>query len=69
MCGPPRPPWEVALEELEALRHAHLLEEQRYAEHFDRTSDALRRYLGARFGFVGDGNPYRGYAGAYWAAG
>lgn len=50
---PPRPPWEVALEELESVRHAGLLESNRYGEHFDRTSDALRRYLGARFGFDG----------------
>jgi hypothetical protein len=50
---PPRPPWEVALEELDAVRHAGLLEVKRYSEYFDRTSDALRRYLGARFGFDG----------------
>jgi hypothetical protein len=50
---PPRPPWEVALEELDAVRHAGLLELNRFSEHFDRTSDALRRYLGARFGFDG----------------
>jgi hypothetical protein len=50
---PPRPPWEIALEALDDLRHAGLLEERRYMEHFDRTSDAVRRYLGARFGFDG----------------
>jgi hypothetical protein len=50
---PPRPPWEVALEELDEVRHAGLLEMNRYSEFFDRTSDALRRYLGARFGFDG----------------
>jgi hypothetical protein len=50
---PPRPPWEVALEELDEVRHAGLLEVERYSEYFDRTSDALRRYLGARFGFDG----------------
>lgn len=50
---PPRPPWEVALEELDAVRHAGLLEDKRYMEYFDRTSDAVRRYLGARFGFDG----------------
>lgn len=50
---PPRPPWEVALEELDEVRHAGLLEVHRYGEYFDRTSDALRRYLGARFGFDG----------------
>ncbi len=50
---PPRPPWEVALDELDEVRHAGLLEVHRYGEYFDRTSDALRRYLGARFGFDG----------------
>ena len=50
---PPRPPWEVALEQLDEVRHAGLLEVERFSEHFDRTSDALRRYLGARFGFDG----------------
>lgn len=50
---PPRPPWEVALEDLDEVRHAGLLEVARYGEYFDRTSDALRRYLGARFGFDG----------------
>lgn len=50
---PPRPAWEVALEELDRVRHAGLLDTHRYGEHFDRTSDAVRRYLGARFGFDG----------------
>jgi hypothetical protein len=50
---PPRVPWEVALEELYDLRHAGLLEEQRYAEFYDRVSDSLRKYLGARYGFDG----------------
>lgn len=50
---PPRPPWDVALEELDEVRHAGLLDMHRYGEYFDRTSDALRRYLGARFGFDG----------------
>lgn len=50
---PPRPPWEVAFEELDEVRHAGLLDRERYGEYFDRTSDALRRYLGARFGFDG----------------
>jgi len=50
---PPRPPWEVAWEELRAVRFAGLVEQQRYAEHFDRVSDALRKYLGALYGFDG----------------
>lgn len=50
---PPRPPWEVALERLDEVRHAGLLETNRYAEYFDRVNDALRSYLGARYGFDG----------------
>jgi hypothetical protein len=50
---PARPPWEVALEELYDLRHAGLVAEARFAEHFDRVSDIVRKYLGARFGFDG----------------
>lgn len=50
---PPRPPWEVALERLDEVRHAGLLETQRFADFFDRVNDAVREYLGARFGFDG----------------
>lgn len=50
---PPRPPWEVALEELFDTRHAGLIKAERYAEHFDRVSDSIRKYLGARYGFDG----------------
>jgi len=50
---PPRPPWEVAIERLDEARHAGLLETQRFAEFFDRVNDAVREYLGARFGFDG----------------
>lgn len=50
---PPRVPWEVALERLDEARHAGLLETQRFAEFFDRVNDAVRQYLGARFGFEG----------------
>lgn len=50
---PPRPPWEVALERLDEVRHAGLLETGRYAEYFDRVNDAVRWYLGARYGFDG----------------
>ena len=39
--------------ELDEVRHAGLLDAQRYAEYFDRVSDAVRGYLGARFGFDG----------------
>ncbi len=50
---PPRPPWEVAFERLDEVRHAGLLETQRFSEFFDRVNDAVREYLGARFGFDG----------------
>ena len=33
---PPRPPWEIALEKLDEVRHAGLLEAHRDAEYFDR---------------------------------
>jgi hypothetical protein len=50
---PPRPPWEVAIEELTELRRGDLVSSQRYAEHYDKVSDSVRKYLGARFGFDG----------------
>lgn len=50
---PPRPPWEVAFEELLDLRRGELVSTRRYAEHYDKASDAVRKYLGARFGFDG----------------
>ena len=50
---PPRPAWEVALERLDEARHAGLLETARFAEFFDRVNDAVRQYLGSRYGFDG----------------
>jgi hypothetical protein len=50
---PPRPPWEIALEKLDEVRHAGLLEVDRFQEYFDRVNDAVRAYLGARYGFDG----------------
>lgn len=52
---PPRPPWEVALERLAELRGDRLsaVEQQRLVEWIDGLSDALRNYLGRRFGFEG----------------
>jgi hypothetical protein len=50
---PPRPPWEVALEELFDIKNAGLIKSERYAEHFDRVSDTIRKYLGDRYGFDG----------------
>lgn len=50
---PPRPPWEVAMEELTQIRLEDLIQKQRFAEHYDRVSDTVRKYLGARYGFDG----------------
>ncbi len=50
---PPRPPWEVAIEELHDIRHAGLVDAERYAEHYDRVSYTVRKYLGDRYGFDG----------------
>jgi hypothetical protein len=50
---PPRPAWEIALEKLDEVRHAGLLEQGRFGEYYDRVSDAVRGYLGARYGFDG----------------
>ncbi|HWL88705.1 MAG TPA: hypothetical protein VNO21_23040, partial [Polyangiaceae bacterium] len=50
---PPRPAWEVAIEKLDEVRHAGLLEVGRFGEYFDRVNDVLRSYLGARFDFDG----------------
>jgi hypothetical protein len=41
------------LEQLHEVRHSGLIDAARFAEHFDRVNDTLRRYLGARFGFDG----------------
>jgi hypothetical protein len=55
-----RLPWEEALLELAALRASPLYDERSgagpvRAELFDRTSDTVRKYLGARYGFEGLG--------------
>lgn len=50
---PPKLPWLAALEELEELRRSDLLSRGRTDEYFDRVSDCVRKYLGARYGFDG----------------
>jgi hypothetical protein len=50
---PPVLPWVAALEELEAIRTSNLIAEGRTDEYFDRVSDCVRKYLGARYGFDG----------------
>lgn len=46
-------PWVSALAELEAIRTSNLIAEGRTDEYFDRVSDCVRKYLGARYGFDG----------------
>jgi hypothetical protein len=50
---PRKLPWVAALDELAELRASTLLAEGRFDEYFDRTSDCVRSYLGARYGFDG----------------
>jgi hypothetical protein len=54
------PPWVTALEELGRIRRSSLLEEGKTGEHFDRVSEAVRVYLGARYGFETVGQGYNG---------
>ncbi|MRG95314.1 hypothetical protein [Polyangium spumosum] len=49
----PKLPWIAALEELEAIRASNLLADGKNDEYFDRVSDCVRKYLGARYGFDG----------------
>ncbi len=49
--APRIPPWVTALEDLGRIRRSSLLDEGKRGEHFDQVSEALRRYLGARYGF------------------
>lgn len=50
---PPVLPWVAALAELEAIRTSNLIAEGKNDEYFDRVSDCVRKYLGARYGFDG----------------
>lgn len=52
---PPRPPWELAFDRLHALARQkdQLLAAQRGEEFIDGVSDAVREYLGRRYGFDG----------------
>lgn len=53
VAPPPRLPWLTALDELDAIRRSTLITEGRTAEYFDRVSNCIRKYLGARYGFDG----------------
>ncbi|HUT79091.1 MAG TPA: hypothetical protein VM285_15440 [Polyangia bacterium] len=48
---PPRPPEEIALEKLEALERSTLLAEGLHKEFHVLLSEAVREYLGGRYGF------------------
>lgn len=50
---PPVPPWETALRELDDIEARNLLTAEKYEEYLDEVSDALRKYLGERYGFDG----------------
>ncbi len=50
---PPVLPWIAALAELEAIRTSKLITDGHTDEYFDRVSDCVRKYLGARYGFDG----------------
>lgn len=50
---PPIPPWITAEAALREIATAELVAAGKLAEHVDRTSDVVRRYLGERFGFEG----------------
>jgi hypothetical protein len=52
---PPRPPWEVAIEKLGALRRQKpdMVGKGEAARFIDLVSDVVREYLGGRFGFDG----------------
>jgi hypothetical protein len=51
--APRKPPWVIALAELDAIRGSSLLADGKADEYFDRVSDTVRKYLGARYGFDG----------------
>lgn len=57
---PKIPPWVTALSELDELRQSDLLETGRTGEYFDRVSDCVRKYLGARYGFETTEQGYNG---------
>jgi len=50
---PPIPAWEVARSRLAALEARGLLRDGQFEEYLDEVCDALREYLGGRYGFYG----------------
>lgn len=57
---PKIPPWVLALRELDEIRHSDLLADGKTGDYFDRVSDAVRRYLGGRYGFEATEQGYNG---------
>jgi len=49
--APPMPPHKRALEELDRIEAMGLVEEGRFDLYYDLVTDALRRYVGARYNF------------------
>lgn len=47
---PPRPPWDIALEQLDALREKKYLEYAKFDQYYSELSDILRRYMEDYFG-------------------
>jgi hypothetical protein len=50
---PPRPPWDIALEKLVAIRAKGLAAQGMTKEHYDAVSDVVREYLGALGAYPG----------------
>ncbi len=50
--APKRPPWEVALMELDALAESGMLERGEFKDYFDKLTDILREYIEKRFGIA-----------------
>jgi len=45
----PRMPWEIALDEINELKRANLIEEGLFKEYYSKLSDIVRRYFERRF--------------------
>ena len=48
--APRKPPWEIALMQLDALAESDLLKTGEFKEYFDKLTDILRQYIEGRFG-------------------
>lgn len=49
--APPGPPRDIALKELERIAAMNLIEDGKFDIYYDLVTDALRRYMGARYNF------------------